>query len=51
VFQKYLRRGWDRGRAASGWRTTTRPVKSVGEDIRLNRALWTFAERLATTMS
>jgi len=40
-------RGGDRGRAATGRRTTTRPVKSVGEDLRLNRALWTLTERLA----
>jgi hypothetical protein len=35
----------------TGRRTTTRPVKSVGEDIRLNRALWTLTERLAELLS
>jgi hypothetical protein len=47
VVQEHLLRGGDRGRAATGRRTTTRPVKSVGEDLRLNRALWTLAERMA----
>jgi hypothetical protein len=51
VVQEHLLRGGDRGRAASGRRTTTRPVKSVGEDIRLNRALWTLTERLAELLS
>ena len=51
VVQEHLLRGGDRGRAATGRRTTTRPVKSVGEDLRLNRALWTLAERLADAVS
>ena len=51
VIQEHLLRGGDRGRAATGRRTTTRPVKSVGEDLRLNRALWTLAERLAEAVS
>src|SRR4051812_4083476 len=51
VVQEHLLRGGDRGRAATGRRTTTRPVKSVGEDLRLNRALWTLTERLAELVS
>jgi hypothetical protein len=51
VIQEHLLRGGDRGRAASGRRTTIRPVRSVGEDLRLNRALWTLAERLAALVS
>jgi hypothetical protein len=51
VVQEHLLRGGDRGRAASGRRVTTRPVKSVGEDLRLNRALWTLTERLADLVS
>lgn len=31
----------------SGRRTRTRPVKSVNEDTRLNRALWHLAEKMA----
>jgi hypothetical protein len=30
---------------------TTRPVKSVAEDLRLNRALWTLTEKLAVAVS
>ena len=51
VVQEHVLRGGDRGRAATGRRTTTRPVKSVGEDVRLNRALWTLAERLGQLVS
>jgi hypothetical protein len=51
VVQEHVLRGGDRGRAATGRRTTTRPVKSVGEDIRLNRALWTLAEKLGQLVS
>jgi hypothetical protein len=51
VVQEHLLRGGDRGRAATGRRVTTRPVKSVGEDLRLNRALWTLTERLAEIVS
>jgi hypothetical protein len=51
VVQEHLLRGGDKGRAATGRRITTRPVKSVGEDIRLNRALWTLTEKLAEAVS
>jgi hypothetical protein len=43
--------GGDRGRVASGRRTTTRLVKPVGDDVRLNREPWTLAERLAEAVS
>jgi hypothetical protein len=51
VVQEHLLRGGDRGRSASARRTTTRPVKGVGEDLRLNRALWTLTEKLAEALS
>jgi hypothetical protein len=40
-------RGGLRGRNANGGRTTTREVKGVSENVRLNRALWTLAEEMA----
>lgn len=46
VVQEHIIRGGDRARTNTGRRTTTRPVKSVTEDIRLNRALWTLTEKL-----
>jgi hypothetical protein len=49
--QENLIRGGIRGRSGSGRRTTTRPVRSVNEDLRLNRALWTLTERLAAAVS
>jgi hypothetical protein len=51
VIQEHVIRGGDRGRGSTGRRMTTRPVKSVGEDLRLNRALWTLTERLAEIVS
>jgi hypothetical protein len=51
VVQEHILRGGDRGRGTTGRRMTTRPVKSVGEDLRLNRALWTLTERLAELVS
>jgi hypothetical protein len=51
VVQEHMLRGGDRGRAATGRRTTTRPVKSVTEDLRLNRALWRLAEALAAAVN
>ncbi len=50
VIQEHLLKGGDRGRASTGRRTMTRPVKSVSEDVRLNRALWILTERLAEAM-
>lgn len=46
VAQENLINGGVRGRSASGRRTTTRAVKSVTEDLRLNKALWTLATEM-----
>ena len=51
VIQENTMKGGLRGRAEAGRRVTTRPVKSVGEDVRMNRALWTLTERLAELVS
>lgn len=51
VVQEHLLKGGDRGYTPTGRRTKTRPVKSVTEDIRLNRSLWTLAERMAELVS
>ena len=45
--QENLLKGGLLGRARSGRRVRTRQVRSVTEDIRLNRALWRLAERFA----
>ncbi len=45
--QENLLRGGLSGRNANGRRTTTREVKGVSENVRLNRALWTLAEEMA----
>lgn len=47
VIQEHLMRGGDRGRNATGRRTTTRPIKSVNEDMRTNKALWRLTEEMA----
>lgn len=47
--QENLIQGGLRGRNANGRRTTTRAVRGVSEDVRLNRALWTLADGLAMT--
>ena len=46
MVQENLINGGLRGRATSGRRTTTRGVKSVTEDLRLNKALWTLAAEM-----
>jgi hypothetical protein len=46
-----LKDPFDEGAGHVGGPTTTRPVRSVGEDVRLNRARWTLAERLAEAVS
>lgn len=38
--QENLIKGGVQGRSANGRYVTTRPIKSVSEDVRLNRALW-----------
>jgi len=45
--QENLIRGGLRGRTAKGNRTSTRAVKGVSENVRLNKALWTLAEKMA----
>jgi hypothetical protein len=45
--QENMMRGGLRGRNANGGRMSTREVKGVSENVRLNRALWTLAEEMA----
>jgi hypothetical protein len=45
--QENLIRGGLRGHNANGGRMTTREVKGVSENVKLNRALWTLAEEMA----
>lgn len=40
-------RGGLRGRAATGRRTTSREVTGIDQSVKINRALWTLAERMA----
>jgi hypothetical protein len=42
--QEALLRGGQTGRNERGRRVTTRPVKAVGADLRINRRLWELAE-------
>lgn len=41
-----MMRGGLHGRSASGRSTTTRPVTSIDQNIKLNRALWVLAEEM-----
>lgn len=50
VQENIIKGGLDR-RTDSGRRSSTRAVKSVGEETRLNRALWTLAEKMAQLVS
>jgi hypothetical protein len=50
VLQENLIKGGVRGRSASGRRMSTREVTSVTEDVRLNKALWTLAEGMASLL-
>lgn len=47
VVQENMLKGGLRGRSTTGRRTSTREVQGVNENVRLNRALWTLADRLA----
>jgi len=47
--QENLFKGGLRGRSATGRRTRTRPINSVTEDVRLNRALWKLTEQVANS--
>jgi hypothetical protein len=44
--QENVIRGGIRGRAQTGRRYTTRPIQSVSEDTRMNKALWHLAESM-----
>lgn len=45
--QEHVVKGGDPVLSAAGRRSRTRPIKSVSEDLRLNRALWEVAEHAA----
>lgn len=45
--QEHFMKGGVRGRGTTGQRMHTRAIKSVNEDLRLNKALWTLAEQMA----
>lgn len=47
VVQENILRGGVAGRSASGRRSTSREVKSVNENVRINKALWTLTEEMA----
>lgn len=49
--QESILKGGVATRSATGRRTTTRPVKSVEKDIRLNKALWVLTSKLAEAVS
>lgn len=51
MVQENLINGGVRGRSSSGRRTTTRAVKSVTEDLRLNKALWTLATEMRSMLA
>lgn len=44
--QENVIRGGLRGRSANGARQSTRAVTGIDQDVKLNRALWTLAERM-----
>lgn len=44
--QEHMIQGGLQGRAASGRRTTTRPVNGIGQNVHLNRALWVLADEM-----
>lgn len=48
VVQENFVKGGIAGRGTTGKRMRTRAIKSVNEDLRLNKALWVLAERMAT---
>jgi hypothetical protein len=48
--QESLIRGGNRGRNASGNRTTTRAVTGLDENSRINKALWTLASEMETIL-
>ncbi len=48
--QESMLKGGIQGKTNTGRRTTTRPVKAVERDLKLNKALWTLAAKLAETL-
>ena len=46
--QENVLKGGVPGRATTGRRTTTRAVGGVNENVKLNKALWTLADTMAT---
>jgi hypothetical protein len=49
--QENMMKGGLRGRTERGRRTQTRPITSVDRDLKLNKALWTLAERMSTLVN
>jgi hypothetical protein len=49
--QENIIRGGVRGKNKNGGRLHTRAVNSVGENIRLNKALWTLSEEMKALMA
>lgn len=47
IVQENVLQGGLRGKDSRGRRFTTRPVKSIERDVKLNQALWSMAERMA----
>lgn len=47
VVQENLIKGGQQGRSANGRRASTRAVKSIDNNVNLNRALWILADRMA----
>lgn len=47
VIQENLIRGGQSGRSTSGRRQTTRPVQSIDNNVKLNKALWILADEMA----
>jgi len=45
--QENMIKGGIRGRNANGRRTSTREVNGIDQNVKINRALWTLAERMA----
>jgi len=46
TIQENMIRGGQRGRNVNGKRTTTRPVQSIDNNVKLNKALWILADKM-----
>ena len=51
VIEENLMTGGLTGQTPKGRKTKTRPIKSVSEDIRTNRALWLLTTKLAEAIN